>query len=102
MILLLYVDDMIITRGDKQEVSHIKDVLKANFDTIDLNFLWFFLRIEVVYSPSSYLLSQTKYAAEIIEQSRLLDEEQVHTSDVINAKMKKDYGEPLKDPTPYR
>jgi len=39
----------------------------------DLGYLRYFLSIEVVYSPKGYLLSLSKYVANILQQARLTD-----------------------------
>jgi hypothetical protein len=101
-ILLLYVDDMIITGNDKKGIDLIKNILKKNFDMSDLGFLRYFLGIEVAYSPKGYVLSQMKLASDIIARSGLTDDKRVETPEVINAKMRANDGTPLADPTPYR
>ena len=51
VILLLYVDDMLITGSDSNGVKSIKSILKDKFEMSDLGFLTYFLGIEVAYSP---------------------------------------------------
>jgi transposase InsO family protein len=102
IVLLLYVDDMIITGSDKQGVETIKTLLKSHFEMTDLGLLRYFLGIEVAYSPRGYLLSQTKFAFDIVFRSGITDDKKVDTPEVVNVKMKIDDGELLADPTPYR
>ena len=55
VLLLLYVDDMIITRSDSNAISEVKHHLFREFETKDLGFLRYFLGIEVASSPKGYL-----------------------------------------------
>ena len=58
--------------------------------------------IEVTYSPGGYLLSQSKYVADILEQASLTDNKIVDTPIKVNAKNSSSDGVPLSNPTLYR
>src|SRR5436189_1237414 len=58
VILILYVDDMVITGSDPDAISSLKQHLQSEFEMKDLGFLRYFLGIKVAYSPEGYLLSQ--------------------------------------------
>lgn len=62
----------------------------------DFGCLWYFLGIEVDYSPRGYLLSQSKYVADILELTRLTDNKSVDTPIEVTSN-----GLPLTDPTLY-
>jgi len=51
----------------------------------NLGYLWYFLGIEVAYSPRGYLLSQSKYVADILERARLTDNKTIETLIEVNA-----------------
>ena len=57
--------------------------------------------IEVAYSHRGYLLSQSKYIADSLEQARLTDNKTVDTPIEVNAKYSSSDGVPLSDPTLY-
>jgi hypothetical protein len=64
VILLLYVDDLFLTREEKL-VTDCKKKLAAEFEMKDLGPLHYFLGFEVWQSPEKIFLNQGKYAVEI-------------------------------------
>lgn len=53
-LVLLYVDDMIITGSDSAANSEVKHHLFTEFEMTDLGPLWYFLGNEVASSPKGY------------------------------------------------
>ena len=47
MTLIIYVDDMIITRNDKEEISELQRHLASEFEMKNLGGLKYFLGIEI-------------------------------------------------------
>ena len=93
---------MIITGNDIDGISVLKTELAIRFEMKDLGYLRYFLGIEVAYSPRGYLLSQSKYVADILERARLTDNKTVDTPIEANARYSSSNGLPLTDPTLYR
>ena len=48
LVIVIYVDDLIVTGSSKDEIAHVKKVLGAEFDMKELGELKYFLGIEVV------------------------------------------------------
>ena len=65
-ILLLYVDDMIITGDDMQGIQDLKHFLGRQFEMKDLGPLNYFLGLEVSSSTDGYYLTQVKYTSDLI------------------------------------
>lgn len=74
-----YVDDMIIIGDDANGITELKTHLDCEFEMKDLGSLPYFLVIEVAYSPRGYLVSQSKYIADILDTPRLSDVRTVDT-----------------------
>jgi hypothetical protein len=62
ILLLLYVDDMIITRDDIVGIHNLQQFLSQQFEIKDLGSLNYFLGLELSFNQNGYYLSQAKYA----------------------------------------
>ncbi|KAL6312854.1 hypothetical protein AAG906_018827 [Vitis piasezkii] len=67
--LVVYVDNIIITCSDKNDIQKLKQHLFTHFQTKDLGKLKYFLEIEIAQSSSGVVLSQRKYALDILEET---------------------------------
>ena len=68
-IILVYVDDIIITGSDKEGIISTKAFLKASFDIKDLGELKYFLGIEMCRSKEGLFLSQRKYTIDLLNEA---------------------------------
>ena len=71
--LIVYVDDMIITGDDAEEISRLLEQFSAEFEMKHLGGLKYFLGIEVARSKASILLSQRKYVLDLLMEVGLLE-----------------------------
>lgn len=66
LILLIYVDDMILTGNNSALLAQVKDFLSTQFKIKDLGDLHYFLGIQVVRTAAGIFMSQSKYASDIL------------------------------------
>jgi hypothetical protein len=69
MFLLVYVDDIIVTSSNSVVVEAVLKDLKNNFALKDLGDLHYFLGIQVKKERDDIVLSQEKYATELVERA---------------------------------
>eukprot|EP00253_Pinus_taeda_P024075 PITA_24075 len=58
IILVLYVDDLILTGSDSNLINHVKSRLKKKFEMTDLGHLHYFLGLQVLQSKEGIFFSQ--------------------------------------------
>ncbi|XP_049936825.1 retrovirus-related Pol polyprotein from transposon RE2 isoform X2 [Nymphaea colorata] len=68
-LLLVYVDDMIVTGDDEEEKRKMKERLAAEFDLKDLGKLRYFLGIEIARSETGLVISQRKYTLDLLKET---------------------------------
>ena len=66
ILLLLYVDDMIITGDNLNGIQELKDFLSQQFEMKDLGHLSYFLGLEITHSTNGLYITQAKYASELL------------------------------------
>ena len=69
MVLIVYVDDMVLTRDDPEKMKALQEYLAINFEMKDLNQLKYFLGIEVARLKQGISLSQRKYALDLLAKN---------------------------------
>ena len=85
IILLLYVDDLFLTRKEML-ISECKKKLATKFEMKDLGTMHYFLGLEVWQFPDEIFLNQGKYTAEILKRFGMLDCKAINTLMVTNLK----------------
>ena len=102
-LLLDYVDDILITGDDKLGIKELQQTLLSSFHMKDLGPITYFLGLEVICSNRGIMLTQTKYAKELIDLARLGDSKPMETPmEIIDVRFHKDFSDPISDPTLYR
>ncbi|KAI5321949.1 hypothetical protein L3X38_031021 [Prunus dulcis] len=101
-IILIYVDDIVITGNDPKAIQSLKDFLHARFRIKDLGNLKYFLGIEVARSKKGIFISQRKYALDILDDAGLLGARPYSFPMEQTLRLNPTDGKPLQDPTRYR
>ena len=95
ILLLLYVDDMIITGDDLNGIQELKVFLNQQFEMKDLGHLSYFLGLEITHSTNGLYITQAKYASELLSRAGLTDSKTVDTLVELNAHPTPTGGKPL-------
>ncbi|KAM7530049.1 hypothetical protein LguiB_033459 [Lonicera macranthoides] len=102
VVLLVYVDDIVITGSDSQSIGELQQHLKSIFHMKDLGLLHYFLGLEVHSCSTGMLLHQHKYTQEILTLAGLQFGNSVLTPLEVNLKLRQTEGDLLPDPSLYR
>ena len=100
MILLLYVDDLFLTRKEKL-ISGYKKNIVVEFEMKDLGMMHYFLGLKVWQFPTE-IFNQGKYVVEILKIFGMLDCKEMNTPMVTNLKLLNDDSLERVDVTLYR
>ena len=79
LIMGVYVDDLIITRGDMEVLGRFKREMSKNFKMSDLGVLSYYLGIEVQQSIAGITICQSEYAKKLLDTTGLEDSNPTRT-----------------------
>jgi hypothetical protein len=99
---LIYVDDIIITGNNDKAIQDLKLFLQQQFHIKDLGKLKYFLGLEVARLKAGIVISQRKYTLEILDNVGYLGAKPVDFPMEQNLKLTNDQGEILNDASHYR
>ncbi|KAB2615934.1 hypothetical protein D8674_022522 [Pyrus ussuriensis x Pyrus communis] len=101
LVVLVYVDDLIITGDNMDEITKLKHSLQQRFAIKDLGILRYFLGIEMATSPKGFFLSQRKYVLDLLKEANMSDAKPVNTP--LDTKLKLSLeGQPLPNISYYQ
>ena len=100
--MIIYVDDIIITGDDKEEICTLKEQLSREFEMKDLGRLKYFLGIEVLKSKGGIFISQRKYIYDLLAETSMVDRKPTETPIVVNHGLQIIKGEKLADRGQYQ
>lgn len=69
----IYVDDIILTGTDLDEITSLKTFLHDQFKIKDLGKLHYFLGLEILYRHDGALISQRKFTIDLLKEFDLMD-----------------------------
>jgi hypothetical protein len=102
IILGVYVDDLIITGADAEEIAKFKREMMDKFCMSDLGLLHFYLGIEVHQDGSGIMLTQEGYASKLLERAGMAECNSTLVPMEPRLKLSKDSKAPATDATFYR
>jgi hypothetical protein len=89
VILVLYVDDMFLTR-EENLIAQTKRELFAEFEMKDLGLMHYFLGLKIWQRPGEIFLSQSKYAIDVLRRFGMMDCKSMTTPMISNLKKLQD------------
>lgn len=87
ILILVYVDDIVITGDSEDAVHQIKMVFHKEFSMKDLDLLKYFLGIEIDRGDNFITTTQSKYAKDILRKANMLDCKPVNTPMSFNGEL---------------
>jgi len=102
VVIIIYVDDLIITGDSDVHVFDLKKLLKQNFEMKDLGELRYFFGIEVIQSPKGIWLLQRQYALNKLSEYEMMGCKPISIPLEQNVKLSVDEGHLVEDTTMYR
>nr|XP_016462436.1 PREDICTED: uncharacterized mitochondrial protein AtMg00810-like [Nicotiana tabacum] len=98
----VYVDDIILTGEDHQEINDLRIFSNGQFKIKDLGLLNYFMRIELLSVDSGVLFHQKKFISELVAKYECSDASVVSSPLELCVKLKYDVGILLPNPESYR
>jgi hypothetical protein len=100
--LLVYVDDIILTRNHQPTIQCIVNKLQLNFALKDLGSLSYSLGIQTTGDSVSLHLKQSKYILDLLDRTQMSESKPYPAPCLTSSKMSRFDGEPLHNPIAYR
>jgi hypothetical protein len=100
--LLVYVDDILVTRNNKAAISSLIYALQQEFLLKDYGELTFFLGIEAARTPTQLHLRQTKYITDLLHKTGMVGAKPYLAPCVSGSQLSSSVGDPIPDPSIYR
>ncbi|KAM1351501.1 hypothetical protein ACFXTH_005260 [Malus domestica] len=102
VVLLLYVDDIILSGDDDVHVQSVISQLTREFDMKDLGVLHYFLGLQIEYQPQGLLVHQSKYIRDLLHKVHMFDSKPCTTPCHPHQKLLNHGSPPFHDPGLYR
>ena len=100
--LIIYVDDMVITGNDEQEIKILKGRLFLEFEMKDLGNLKYFLGIQVLRSKKGIFINQKKYILDLLAETGMIDCKPAETPIIVNHGLQTEQGGEMAEKERYQ
>jgi len=101
-IVAVYVDDILVTGSNIDDIIILKQHLHSTFGIKDLGNLHYFLGFEVTHLPPGISLSQRKFTQDLLTDTGFATAKSVATPLPLHCKLSLDEGDLVQDPSHYR
>jgi hypothetical protein len=101
LIVVLYVDDLVITHHHSDLILRLKKQLVDSFDMRDLGIMDYLLSLQVLPLSDGLFISQSKYVMDLLARFQMADCNTCATPFQSRFKLSKDYQYPKFDSTLY-
>ena len=101
-ILIVYVDDIVLTGDDSGEIEKLKKKLGEEFEIKDLGALKYFLGMEFARSKAGIFVSQRKYVLDLLNETGMMGCKPAETPTEPNVKLHSTNAEIVKDRERYQ
>ena len=98
ILLVVYVDDIVVTGNDKTGIEKLKSFLGTCFQTKDLGSLKYFLGIEVSRNSKGIFLSQRKYCLDLLDDAGQIEARTCSEPMIPKLKLRTEDGKLLERP----
>lgn len=100
--LVVYVDDVLVTRTDLEEIGALKRYIHETFRIKDLGGLHYFLGLEILYKDNGVLISQRKFAIDLLSEFNCMKSSALSSPLDPSTKLNANEGPLLPDPSHFR
>eukprot|EP00253_Pinus_taeda_P034786 PITA_34786 len=100
--LVVYIDDILMTRNNESYIASIKKELNKGFEMTDLGYVHYYLGIAVTQHPKSIFLSQKKYIGDLLNRFGMIERNPLTTPMEQNINLTSIEGKEFEDATKYR
>lgn len=101
VLLLLYVDDIILTGSSPAAIAYVITLLSKEFDKTDLGHLHYFLGLHIQYTYAGISVTQSKYIKDVLFKANLFEFKPCVTPSHPNHKLLGDDNLLFSDPAHY-
>ena len=102
VVVLIYVDDIIITSCSSTAIDHVLKDLHSDFVVKELGDLSYFLGVEVLRSSDGMYLTQRKYVAELLKRTHMAEAKPCKSPMSTTCHLSATEGAKFSDPSLYR
>ncbi|KAL0311449.1 UNVERIFIED_CONTAM: Retrovirus-related Pol polyprotein from transposon RE1, partial [Sesamum angustifolium] len=102
MVLLIYVDDILVTGHCLHDIQKVKDYLHSLITIKNIGVARYFLGLEIAKSSAGIYMAQTKYALDIIQDIGLTHAKPASAPFLPGLKLSEACGKLLPNTDPYR